>query len=775
MWRVLERCDVVLVVADVRCPLLHVSEAMVRAVLVGDAPGDGRARSVVICLNKSDLVPPALVEEWRRYYERCFASVLAPAPVAQAPTPEGSTADASEDAPPRSRRGELTVVAVSAHPDRVAGADAAARQQAPGADGSAVAAGSGAEAPHPFYSQHSCVRARLAKPRRAMPAPTADPALVALMHACGCEPAPGGGRGGGGGGADEGRAHVAGMPADAVCTDSRLPALARPGPPPRARAQECSPLGAAERAAGSGKEGRGDGGWGGDGDVGAGGDGDGSESSGLLDEDSSEGEGSDSELLALARGRGQGRLLAARGSGISGGSGDESGDESGDAGGGSAGDEACDAKAKGGGGGAAASGAGGSPLVVGFIGQPNAGKTSLMNRLVGAKVASESRSAGHTKYLQTMPLRAFRAAGAAGAARAVMACDCPGLVHPAPAHGAGALPRPLQELFGMYPLPQVREPFSAIRVLAQAVCLPRLYKLRPLDDAYEPLSVEQGGNGGDCGDGGGGGGGDGDGDGTVSRLEASMARVSASLSELPPHAEWRRLGRELREGFEALWLRQHGRLRALLRRAGAGAEARWLRGAGPATRLFQLLQLAVQSGPLAGARPAYLKRATGVQAAAVMRLVEAVGQLECSLRGAGGTGGAGGAGGAGGVAFSDKQRAALAAWRAAAAKAGAVAVAAAAVAAEPRAVAGAAAGASAGAGADMRMDPQLWSPRSICAALALQRGLLMARTGLPDVHSAGLAILRDCQDGLLPFALVPPPLPNAPTPSPALAPGQKND
>ena len=50
-----------------------------------------------------------------------------------------------------------------------------------------------------------------------------------------------------------------------------------------------------------------------------------------------------------------------------------------------------------------------------------------------------------------------------------------------------------------------------------------------------------------------------------------------------------------------------------------------------------------------------------------------------------------------------------------------------------------------------------WSPYTICAALAHQRGMLMARTGLPDVHSAGLAILRDCADGVLSFYLCPPP------------------
>ncbi len=54
----------------------------------------------------------------------------------------------------------------------------------------------------------------------------------------------------------------------------------------------------------------------------------------------------------------------------------------------------------------------------------------------------------------------------------VQLCDCPGLVFP-------ALDRPkaLHILCGLFPLAQVREPFSAVRYLAERVPIERVYGL----------------------------------------------------------------------------------------------------------------------------------------------------------------------------------------------------------------------------------------------------------------------------------------------------------
>jgi ribosome biogenesis GTPase A len=95
-------------------------------------------------------------------------------------------------------------------------------------------------------------------------------------------------------------------------------------------------------------------------------------------------------------------------------------------------------------------------VVIGVIGQPSVGKTSVLNRVVGRIVGSESRTAGHTKYFQTIPLSHL------GEATIV---DCPGLLFPALNTADGGVPRCLQEAFGMYDTAQVREPFSAIRFM----------------------------------------------------------------------------------------------------------------------------------------------------------------------------------------------------------------------------------------------------------------------------------------------------------------------
>ena len=122
-------------------------------------------------------------------------------------------------------------------------------------------------------------------------------------------------------------------------------------------------------------------------------------------------------------------------------------------------------------------------VTLGFVGHPNVGKTSLLNAIVGRKVASVSRTPGHTKHLQTWEL-----------SPRVTICDSPGLVFPV----AGALvlgrdvsPRAIYECCGLFPIAQIREPFSAVRLLAHSLDLVHMYNLHPQADA---MAEEEGGH-----------------------------------------------------------------------------------------------------------------------------------------------------------------------------------------------------------------------------------------------------------------------------------------
>lgn len=99
-------------------------------------------------------------------------------------------------------------------------------------------------------------------------------------------------------------------------------------------------------------------------------------------------------------------------------------------------------------------------ITIGILGHPNAGKSSMINGVFRKKVVSTSRTPGHTKHLQTIYL-----------SESVRLCDCPGLVFP------GNAPRELQILSGMYPIAQVREPYAAIKYLAERVPLIDILKL----------------------------------------------------------------------------------------------------------------------------------------------------------------------------------------------------------------------------------------------------------------------------------------------------------
>lgn len=86
-------------------------------------------------------------------------------------------------------------------------------------------------------------------------------------------------------------------------------------------------------------------------------------------------------------------------------------------------------------------------VVLGLIGHPNVGKSSMVNHLMGEKVVSVKATPGHTKILQTLQLN-----------ENTCLCDSPGVVFP-----RLEVPREAQIVGMLVPLAQVREPFSAIR------------------------------------------------------------------------------------------------------------------------------------------------------------------------------------------------------------------------------------------------------------------------------------------------------------------------
>ena len=89
-------------------------------------------------------------------------------------------------------------------------------------------------------------------------------------------------------------------------------------------------------------------------------------------------------------------------------------------------------------------------ITLGTIGQPNVGKSSILNALFGSKHVSVSKSPGHTKHFQTMVL-----------APGLRLCDCPGLVFPS------LVAKQVQILSGVYSIAQVQDCVSVVRFLAE--------------------------------------------------------------------------------------------------------------------------------------------------------------------------------------------------------------------------------------------------------------------------------------------------------------------
>ncbi|KRT80395.1 50S ribosome-binding GTPase [Oryctes borbonicus] len=116
----------------------------------------------------------------------------------------------------------------------------------------------------------------------------------------------------------------------------------------------------------------------------------------------------------------------------------------------------------------------GGVLTIGCIGQPNVGKSSVMNAIMGKKVVSVSRTPGHTKHFQTIFLT-----------NNVRLCDCPGLIFPS------KVPKPLQVLMGSFPIAQLKEPFTTIQFLAERLDLVKILRIdHPEgDDEWSAMDV----------------------------------------------------------------------------------------------------------------------------------------------------------------------------------------------------------------------------------------------------------------------------------------------
>ncbi|KAH6916998.1 GTPase [Coprinopsis sp. MPI-PUGE-AT-0042] len=99
-------------------------------------------------------------------------------------------------------------------------------------------------------------------------------------------------------------------------------------------------------------------------------------------------------------------------------------------------------------------------LTVGLIGQPNVGKSSLLNALFGAKRVRASKTPGKTKHLQTL----FWTPD-------VLLVDCPGLVMP------NYVPTELQVLSGVLPISRVSAVLSCVHFASQVLPLEKILGL----------------------------------------------------------------------------------------------------------------------------------------------------------------------------------------------------------------------------------------------------------------------------------------------------------
>jgi len=107
-----------------------------------------------------------------------------------------------------------------------------------------------------------------------------------------------------------------------------------------------------------------------------------------------------------------------------------------------------------------------SRFTVGFIGQPNCGKSSIINAVIGEIKVGVSATPGKTKHLQTLLVGSD-----------LRIVDCPGLIFP-----AVDIPFALQVLLGVYPVAQTQEPYSVVQFLAERFDLVEMFRLIPFGE-----------------------------------------------------------------------------------------------------------------------------------------------------------------------------------------------------------------------------------------------------------------------------------------------------
>mmetsp|Transcript_4268 Transcript_4268/g.4053 ORF Transcript_4268/g.4053 Transcript_4268/m.4053 type:complete len:125 (+) Transcript_4268:876-1250(+) len=105
-------------------------------------------------------------------------------------------------------------------------------------------------------------------------------------------------------------------------------------------------------------------------------------------------------------------------------------------------------------------------LMVGMVGYPNVGKSSVINVLCGKKRVGVASMPGKTKHFQTINLDVGR----------ICLCDCPGLVFPSFANSKAEM-----VCCGVLPIDKIKDYISPISLIVNRVkkeVLEAVYKIR---------------------------------------------------------------------------------------------------------------------------------------------------------------------------------------------------------------------------------------------------------------------------------------------------------